>query len=610
MDVCQDTPRGDDEGPGWILAGTQPALPPRMLVYRSSEQRVDATLHLSGLLTQLAEVASRPFHDRLRDALVDVGEFESAVVDALFTGEPDGAHPLAERLREATVATAQALWLSWRGAASLERRRACMFALECLRRVPASWLPPTCALRTAEGYAFYGVYPEMYFASADHYARTTPMREALVLGVRSIGTSLGAAVVAALRGRGIPTVSTTVRPGGHPLDRSWRPREDLRSLIANRAERAHLLVVDEGPGASGTTFASIADGLADAGVPRDRIVFVSSHDADPAAFCSERGRRAWERHRHVAAEFDDLYIRTRRLQRRFAVVALRDYSAGAWRQDVLDVGQSAPAVHPLHERRKYRAGDGPLLKFTGFGRYGREYVARARALADEGWSAPFIENGDGFGLHAFVPGRALAPHGVTPGLLATCAQYLAWIGRRFVRAEVVAHEPLQEMMRVNVAEVLGDKWAGVLGAVGRRLEVHRDRPAVALDARMLPHEWIATTGGFVKVDGVEHHDDHFFPGPTDVAWDVAATLVEFGLDSYKADFFLDRFEDATSDASLRDRVPAFVVAYLAFRAGYANLAASTLGASDDGVRFSRAARRYARRLRRALVAWPALVPAT
>ena len=37
-----------------------------------------------------------------------------------------------------------------------------------------------------------------------------------------------------------------------------------------------------------------------------------------------------------------------------------------------------------------------------------------------------------------------------------------------------------------------------------------DAPAYELDGRMLPHEWIETSSGFLKTDAVDHFDDHFF----------------------------------------------------------------------------------------------------
>ena len=578
-----------------------------MLVHRGATRQVDSVDWQRALIEQLAQAASQPQHDRLRDVLIEVGEFEAAIGDGLSEPGIDGLHPVAGRLRDVTVEAARALWLSWRGASWPERRDACSRTEQLLRRVPLEQLPRSCRLATAEGYAYYAVYPEMYFASVDRLARGLAFREAVVLGVRSIGTSLGAAVVAALRGREVTATSWAIRPGGHPFDRRWRPREDLAVELRLSAADALFLVVDEGPGLSASTFAAVAEGLAEIGVAADRIVFVASREADSAQFVSARGRQSWARHRHVAADFDELYLDSRRLQRRFSVMGLRDYSAGAWRTDVLDIGQALPPVHPHHERRKYRAADGPLLKFIGFGRYGREYASRARALARAGWSAPFIAAGDGFGLHTFLPGRTLGPRDAGPDVLATCGRYLSWVRRRFTRQGAVSPEPLLEMMQVNISEALGEKWIAGLDGVAQGLALSRSEPAVDLDARMFPHEWIATRHGVLKVDAVEHHDDHFFPGPSDIAWDVASAVVEFDLDRYRTRFLLEHYVRASGDSGIEERLPAFIVAYLAFRAGYTKLAAATLGISEDGIRFSRAARRYARRLRRALVEWPAVV---
>src|SRR5207302_4552914 len=54
---------------------------------------------------------------------------------------------------------------------------------------------------------------------------------------------------------------------------------------------------------------------------------------------------------------------------------------------------------------------------------------------------------------------------------------------------------------------------------------------VLVDGRMQPHEWIRSKDGtIIKVDGCTHGDDHFFPGPTDIAWDLAGAIVEWSLD--------------------------------------------------------------------------------
>jgi hypothetical protein len=104
---------------------------------------------------------------------------------------------------------------------------------------------------------------------------------------------------------------------------------------------------------------------------------------------------------------------------------------------------------------------------------------------------------------------------------------------------------------------------------------------------------------------MDHFDDHFFPGPQDVAWDVAGFAVEFGLDAGEADQFAGAVGAALRDPSLPARLPFLTLAYLSTRLGYASLAASSLGPTPDARRHAKLARRYAWQLRRAILAWEA-----
>jgi hypothetical protein len=117
---------------------------------------------------------------------------------------------------------------------------------------------------------------------------------------------------------------------------------------------------------------------------------------------------------------------------------------------------------------------------------------------------------------------------------------------------------------------------------------------------MLPHEWLRTSSGYLKLDGLDHHDDHFFPGPRDVAWDVAGTCVEFELGPAARWQFVERYRCESRDETIAARLPSYAVAYLAFRTGYATMAAESLGWTPDGRRFAALARRYSRRLHQEL----------
>ncbi|MGI9090036.1 MAG: hypothetical protein ACR2GG_02900, partial [Gemmatimonadaceae bacterium] len=126
-----------------------------------------------------------------------------------------------------------------------------------------------------------------------------------------------------------------------------------------------------------------------------------------------------------------------------------------------------------------------------------------------------------------------------------------------------------------------------------------ERP-VALDGRMLPHEWLRSGDTLIKTDATDHHDDHFFPGTQDIAWDLAATAVEFKLDDRAERYLLERYSAASGDRHIAERVPFYRIAYLAHRVGYATLASETLDPSDDQSRWLAMAAAYRNQLRGAL----------
>lgn len=156
------------------------------------------------------------------------------------------------------------------------------------------------------------------------------------------------------------------------------------------------------------------------------------------------------------------------------------------------------------------------------------------------------------------------------------------------------------MTRHNVVGALGE----AAGPAVDRLSVADDGVmATRLDARMFPHEWLDTAGGWVKTDSADHADDHFYPGPCDIAWDLAATCEEWHLEPAAMRYLLDAYGRASGDRTARARLPFYRVAYLASRAGYAHMAAQQLKHTDEGRRF-RAEFLHARARLRELVGSP------
>jgi hypothetical protein len=420
-------------------------------------------------------------------------------------------------------------------------------------------LPETLRIRPQEGFAYYSLYPEQYRQAARRFAATERPHACVVIGIRSIGTPLSSVVAEALP---CPVWRFTVRPRGHPFDRRIVLSPGLERTVRER-NREMFLVVDEGPGLSGSSFTSVAEKLNELGVPDERIVFFPSYEPDVSSLVSERARARWPRHRSYVEPF-----------RAGDVVphGARDLSGGLWREVVA----CDAAVQPQHERRKY-LDDGVLWKFAGLAHYGRAKLQRACDLFSESFVPQPLGFENGFILSRWAEGTPAC--GIDEALLDTMARYLACLSERYDTGRPADTDKLVEMIRVNT----GLECAA---------PVH-ESTTVAVDGRMLPQEWIRTARGWIKTDALDHHDDHFFPGCQDIAWDIAGAAVEFEFDAY---VLAERFLRLRPDRKLVERLSFYRTAYLAYRIGYATLAEQTVSDSRDAQRFADLRNRYRRLL--------------
>lgn len=504
-----------------------------MIIYRQQRRQVRTT----DLTVGLARRRASP-----RDLLIGFGELECGVADAL-----PWDHLAIAELRRISLKLGQAFYRSCRGAP--------VSPPDLTIRVD---LPPCLDLGTPEGYAYYGLFPETYVEAAERFFHEDHPRECVVIGIRSIGTSLSAAVAGAIAELGGSVESFTIRPGGHPFHRTVEFHGPLKP-------EAFYLLVDEGPGLSGSSFGSLAEALTSDGIPDSQIILFPSWRPDPASLISPVARDHFPRHRSFVCPFDPQIA---------GLASWRDLSAGKWRS--LITSGELPAAHPQHERRKFLHPDGGVLaKFAGFGARGEAALARAQALHAAGFVPRPLDLSNGFLFSSFAPGRPVSR--ATPALALRIADYLNHVQRIAPSAAPGPWDDLAEMITVNLSEAL-DLDASPLLEMRPLVE---DAPATLLDGRMLPHEWIETASGFLKTDAVDHYDDHFFPGPQNIAWDVAAAMVEFSLDGS----FLDSFDRAT-----RRRVPFYAIAYGAFRLAYCRMAEAS--APEEGAAFRRLARRY------------------
>jgi hypothetical protein len=530
-----------------------------MLVFREGGRRVALRPLLEQLMAGCRRVRLGGHGDAVLGALLRAGELECALADA--------ESPAAGIVGEATDALAATLLGGGFDGA----------VLSGLEGLSAAEIPEYGVVSAPEGFAYYALHPLDYAdAVAGISAGFRASSRVVVVGIRNIGTTLGAVARAALATRGVAAERMTVRPVGHPWERETRfsaaERARVQAAVRGGAE---FLVVDEGPGLSGSSFLSVAEALVAAGVPRENVTLLGSHAADPEKMRARDAAARWERFRYLSVASPT------RLPQEHG----EELSGGEWRRRFFPNEREWPASWTSFERRKFSSRDGRVLfKFEGFGRHGEAVWERGRVLAEADFSPAVREAGDGFLAYDFVAGTPLRAEDADESVLRRMAAYCA---ARVELMCVPAAETagLEQLVAVNWREAFGHEISTP------RLLVER---AVIADGKMQPYEWVrANDGRSWKVDAAGHGDDHFFPGPTDIAWDLAGAIVEWQLDPAASSFFLAEYCRISGD-DCSARLPGYLLAYALFRLGYCEMAADAMRGSEEEVRLRRDAERYRR----------------
>ncbi|HEY7096755.1 MAG TPA: hypothetical protein VH437_08530 [Terriglobales bacterium] len=437
-----------------------------------------------------------------------------------------------------------------------------------------------------EGFSYYALHPSDFgrLALVVH----TSKKPAAIIGIRSIGTTLSAIARAALASAGIPAARITVRPTGHPYQRKLRfTTSETAWIKEQKSLDAMFLVVDEGPGRSGSTFLSVAEALLAAGVDHQRITLLGSRQPDLNQLCAEDGARRWNMFRFEAVDPD-----THSRFQKYTYIG-----GGEWRKFFIrDVGLW-PVCWPQMERLKFISPDRHCFwKFEGMGRLGDQAQTCNRILSAAGFGIMPEDGGAGFASYPIIAGETLHRKHLSRFLLERFLHYLAVRMVEF-RVSGVRANPLSQMLTFNVQHEFG---------VEIRLHDLESSTCILTDGRMQPHEWIGTAEGTIlKTDACTHGNDHFFPGPCDIAWDLAGMAVEWELDSGEIDTALLLFHQLTGDL-VTPRFPAYALAYSVFRMGCCRMALSTVNTNEAfrlraaAVSYRKHAAHWLRRVRNSL----------
>jgi hypothetical protein len=574
-----------------------------VLVYGDRSEKVDPRLRLRDLDAQLIGVASMDAglarHSALTDALIEGGRILQGVADADFAANGcDRRTTATEALMQFLLSIARELCRSWdTGFAAAARVQAPPDELD---------LPGSIEMKVPEGYAFYALYPEAYAEAARSLKLAAPTT---VIGLRSIGTSLAAVTAAAIGASSF----ATLRPFGDEYARQIAISDALAGeLLSER--NGQFVIVDEGPGLSGSSFGAVADWLEDHGIAEDRIVALASHDGNLGPHASRRHRERWPRIRRAAASFDDRFPELLSSWAGGMLRPIEDISHGQWRKRVYATPADWPPVCSTWERRKFVGnirGHPCLLKFAGLGREGESKLERARILHAAGVAPEPLGL-----LHGFLVERW---HDEALPLLAKSKplpQLAQYIGSRAQLLPAHDHcgaslQGLLTMIRRNVSLSLGPQTLPQVDVWAERLpRLQRLIVRTQTDNRLDRHEWLQLLNGrLLKSDALDHCQSHDLIGCQDVSWDVAGATIEFDLDQREASGLAAEVGRMVGRPLDPELLQFMTLAYLSFRLGQAKLSAEmSAGDPAERRRLDALAVRYRKRLENRLQPFPA--PAT
>jgi len=579
-----------------------------MLVYGDPSFDSDVSQMLGRIRRRLAESQLEKAEatsrlDSIRALLIEAGQLEQAAVDAFDDRRVSGP------VENLTDCAANAFLLQWHACSGkggpkrqdigLDKIAA---ALDAMGNLPTGKL----TIKIPEGFAFYCLYPEQYIVAGRQWmADNQPLKPgpAVVVGIRSIGTTLSAVVAAALAEAGWRVHRRTVRPRGHPFNREVAiDKRHVRDAVC-------AIVVDEGPGLSGSSMAAAAAALARCGIDPGRISFFPGHANLPAQSVSDEVHGWWHRTRRHIVSASDLRWGGKSLSETLgdatcaafagdgAIEAVVDLSGGLWRQFLYSHPAHWPAVCAPFERAKYRcvmrSGRSVLWKFAGLGT-SDAYISRLRQAASRGWTVLPAATAMGFVALPWIDGRPLQAKDAAPDVLAQIGGYIKSAALPALDADAMRSgvQRLGEMLYWNTREALGEEHAHRARALGH-FEIDPAEIGAYGDGRLAPYEWLRTASGqLLKTDAAGHEADHTLVGRQSLIWDIAGAVIEWQLDGAASASLLESMGIRVRPDILR----LYLAAYAAFRIGQCTLCGQTTPDSDEHIRLSGAVQTYRRQL--------------
>lgn len=435
-------------------------------------------------LQKLVGATPRPGLETAREWLVFAGQLEQAVCD-------EGGWPGVAEITSRTAA----LFLDVRDGRDGSAARQELLAY--LSRAIGQLDGAEVTFRIPEGFAWYGLYPDSYAVTAERWAEHHCGRAVSVIGLLSIGTSLSAVTAEQLKRCGTKVTGRfTVRPGGHPFRRSVTFAGELPAGEA-------FIVVDEGPGLSGSSMAGVAEALHAMGAPADSVFFFPGHGGGPGREAGPLQRRWWEKERCWYTPAERLFPAAEHNSQLFGGFAAVNVKL-----------ETLAAVR--HERQQRLAAKGLALSCRGMTDGWIAIEDAGTPLRREDCHREFIRSH----LAPYIAEAAM-PAGdsatATTGLARIAAAILAYAQ---VQRPELSPDAIRRMQECTLRDGMP--------------------PLLHGDGRLMPGEWVRLSDGHVLKRNATGTDwEHSWPGPQSVLWDVAGAAIEWNMTDRSLGLFLD-----------------------------------------------------------------------
>jgi hypothetical protein len=561
-----------------------------MLVFGDSTREADGEAQRVQVLNFAQRIrdealAGQASLDRLRTLLITTGQFEQGIHDAV---SKSGDTRLVTHAASATQFAADAFikrYLDPESATSECEVSKLDDLIQCFQNLIIPY-NLRLHLKTPEGFAHYTLFPEQYACASREWLRAheqDSFREVIVIGVRSIGTTLSAVVSAVLKLDGWNAHRMSVRPEGHPFARIVNL--ELPAGLTN----AFAIVVDEGPGLSGTSMAATAESLITAGIKQSRVSFFPSHSELPKRQMNETTKKWWTGTPRYVVPLGSLYWNCRTLISELAdasakimgnnlsVKTVHDIGGGRWRPHVYSIEEFWPAVCAQFERTKYRVvfNDGTSIfwKFAGL-------IADENGLPNSQKDAErlnSIAESDelralgimhGFVARRWIDGVPFAVRHINTDELTELALFLRCSSRPPLKhsEHVAAINRLTDLIECNAQQFFGDT---ILQRVGSWKSIGTTLSRLSLPqntgARMATWKWLRLPNSrIVNVDRVGHDFDHTCIGTQSLLWDVASLSVDWSLEESVEQYLIHAIPELHKVSA--DMVKFMRLSYAAFRA--------------------------------------------